>query len=244
MKLTRVVSFWAFIFLLSPAFAQKSSISVPFVGCESDGQTGPEPAPKGKPKNVFVSPEEAARLTYYKAEYGKGVLAPRGWFCFSTYGSNGSNLFVSPIPIDSKLLFSTSWKGFTGPVIQLSVSIGDTSGRFEVAEMVARVFPAYRPFAQKVILEGFAPANSFHFGPYTTDQLTYRRERLVEFETPPATEGLGTMSRLLKNSGFIHGVAALSGETPDLIHLSYRLPSNLSDLGSAIVRQVEIETMR
>ncbi len=34
----------------------------------------------------------AARLAYYKAKNGFGILGPRGWHCFSTYGSNGSTL--------------------------------------------------------------------------------------------------------------------------------------------------------
>jgi hypothetical protein len=79
-----------------------------------------------------------------KLKRGLGVLAPRGWHCFSTYGSNGSNLFVSPVPIDGKALFSADWKGFMGDVVQLSVMDGGTSGRFEVAKVVARVFPAYK----------------------------------------------------------------------------------------------------
>ena len=40
------------------------------------------------------------------------------------------------------------------PAIQLSYSIGDTSGRFEVARIVARVFPKYQGYVQHVIAEG------------------------------------------------------------------------------------------
>src|SRR5690348_772725 len=87
----------------------RNSVTVPFVGCESDGQVGPVNAPTGNRKVVPISTSAAQHLAYYKAQYGSGVLAPRGWYCFSTYGSNGSNLFVSPVPITRVELFSDSW---------------------------------------------------------------------------------------------------------------------------------------
>lgn len=183
----------------------------------------------------------AQRLAYYKAEYGSGVLAPRGWHCFSTYGSNGSNLFVSPDPIDTQALFSPDWKGFSGLAIQVSVSEGGTSGRFEVAKIIARVFPAYKQFAQSVIAEGLEPASDFPSGPYASDKVTYRAKNIVEFETPANTAGLGTNSRLQPNASPIDGVAIiLEGET-DLIQLSARVPERDRDLLPIIIRQVERE---
>src|ERR1039458_1109977 len=106
----------------SGAPAQSAAVTVPFVGCASDGQGGPLKAPIGKSKVVAIPAAAALRLAYYKAEYSSGVLAPRGWNCFSTYGSNGASLFVSPDPMDSKTLLSLDWKGFTGPAVQISVS--------------------------------------------------------------------------------------------------------------------------
>ena len=98
----------------SSASAQSAAVTVPFVGCASDGQAGPQAAPSGQSLAVAIPAGLAQRLAYYKAEDGIGVLAPRGWHCFSTYGSGGSNLFVSPDPIDTTELFSPDWKGFTG----------------------------------------------------------------------------------------------------------------------------------
>lgn len=112
--------------------AQKIAVRVPFVGCDSDGQTGPVEAPSGESKIVPIAAENARRLAYYKAEEGDGVLAPRGWYCFSTYGSNGESVYVSPNPIRGADLLSLKWKGFTGPVVQLSGESGETSGRFGV----------------------------------------------------------------------------------------------------------------
>ena len=188
---------------------------------------------------MAISAAAAQRLAYYKAQYGPGVLAPRGWHCFSTYGSNGSSLFVSPDPIDSKMLFSDDWKGFAGPAIQISFSFGDTSGRFEVAMIIARVFPAYKQFVQNVIAEGIEPASDFPSGPYAKDKLTYRSKKVVEFETPANSEGLGTDSRLLPNAGPIDGVAIITGADTDLIQLFARVSDNDRDLIPFIVKQAE-----
>jgi hypothetical protein len=219
--------------------APATTVQVPFVGCASDGQVGPQAAPAGKSKAVAISAAAAKRLAYYKAQYGPGVLAPRGWHCFSTYGSNGSSLFVSPDAIDPKMLFSDDWKGFTGPAIQISVSSGGTSGRFEVAKVIARVFPAYKQFAQDVIAEGIEPASDFPSGPYPNDKLTDRGKNVVKFETPANTEGLGTDSRLLPNAGPIDGVAMITGADTDLIQLSARVPEKDRDLIPFIVKQAE-----
>lgn len=227
-----------------PAQTKKpaATANVPFVGCKSDGQQGPQDAPAGTAKAVHLAPELAQQLAYYQAGEGPGVLAPRGWNCFSTYGSNGSTLYVVPGQIDSKFVFLDNWKGFDGPAIQLSLSVGDTSGRFEVAEVIARVFPAYRSFVRHVIAEGIEPANSFPFGPYPNDKLTYRSNKIVEYQTPANADGLGTNSMLLKDASPILGVAILAGADTDLFHLTSRLPPNLANAAPAIIHQVERDT--
>ncbi len=212
---------------------------VPFVGCASDGQAGPQAVPTGPSKAVAISAAAAQRLAWYKAQYGPGVLAPRGWHCFSTYGSNGSSLFVSPDAIDSKAMFSLDWKGFAGQVIQISIAEGGTSGRFEVAKVIARVFPAYKKFAQNVIAEGIEPASDFPFGPYASDKLTDRGKNIVEFETPANTAGLGTDSRLEANASPIDGVAIITGTDTGLIQLSARVSAKDRDLIPLILKQVE-----
>lgn len=223
------------------AQTQGAKGTVPFVGCASDGQVGPQAVPIGKSKQVTISDKIAPRLAYYKAVYGPGVLAPRGWHCFSTYGSDGSNLFVSPEPIDTKALFSPDWKGFAGVAIQISVASGGTSGRFQVAKVIARVFPAYKSFAQKVIAEGLEPADDFPFGPYPTDKLTYRSKNVVEFVTPANDEGLGTDSHIVKNANSIEGVAMIIEGDTDLVQLSARLAAQDRDLIPTMIHQVEIE---
>jgi hypothetical protein len=221
-----------------------AAVTIPFIGCKSDGQVGPLDAPTGQAQPTNLSSPDAQRLAYYKAENGIGVLAPRGWHCFSTYGSSGSNLFVSPEAIDAKKLLSTDWKGFTGPAIQISVADGGTSGRFQVAKVIARVFPDHRQFVRDVVAEGIEPATSFPLGPYPQDKLTYRSKSVVEFETPGNADGLGTASRLQASSIAIRGVAILlSGDETSLIQLSVRLPERDRDLAPAILQQVEREAI-
>jgi hypothetical protein len=228
--------------LLSQGQPQKqATTSIPFVGCKADGQVGQLDAPTGTSKSVAIPPQLAQRLAYYQAEDAPAIIAPRGWYCFATYGSNGGTLYVSPVSLNPSDFFSDKWKGFTGPVIQLSGSSGGTSGRFEVAQIIARVFPAHRAFVRKVIAEGIEPAKDFPFGPYPKDKLTYKGREMVEYLTPPQTEGLGTRSRLTKNDEPITGVAAIGGPETDLLILSMRLPSDMADLAPVITQQVERE---
>jgi hypothetical protein len=221
--------------------AHPGTSRVAFVGCRSDGQVGLLAAPRGESKLVSLPPAIAQKLAYYKAEEGFGVLAPRGWHCFSTYGSDGSSLFVSPDPIKNSDLFSANGKGFTGDVIQVSVSLGETSGRFTVARTAARIFPAYQSWVQTVLAEGIDSENPFTFAPYPQDKLHRVSPSVVEFETPANTQGLGTDSRLLSNSDPIHGVALLFGTEPNLLQVCARLPPNESDLLQPILSQIELD---
>lgn len=226
----------------TPRTAAMESVAVPFVGCQSDGQVGPMKAPSGS--DFAIEAEAVAqRLAYYKSESGPGILAPRDWYCFGTYGSSGDTLYVSPQPIDSAM-FSTDGTGFTGAAIEIARLYGGTSGRFGVARIIALVFPAHRSFVTKVIDEGIEPATSFPFGPYPLDKLIYRSNEMVEYQTPAQAEGLGTASWLKRNDTPIDGAVILTGEDPDLLQLSLRLPPGLNDLTPVIIRQVELDTSR
>jgi uncharacterized RDD family membrane protein YckC len=220
---------------------EAAAVRVPFIGCSSDGQSGPVPAPKGDVKVVQVDASAAQRLAYYEsAQYtGSGVLAPRGWYCFGTYGSDGSHLFVTPQPINSDDLFSTAGGGFIGPAIQASTISGETSGRLEVARVIARVFPAQQAFVQSQIEEGI-PSSDFPLGPYPKDKLIFQSDRIVEYQTPPHSEGLGTtVGSLQANDYPVNAVAILKGQAPDLLILMVRLPPGLNDLTSHIIQQME-----
>lgn len=101
--------------------------------------------------------------------------------------------------IESKALFTMNWQGPAGPVIEVTTISGQTSGRFDVARIIARYFPARMDFVHSVIAEGIEPASQFPSGPCPKDTLTHRNDRIVEYRTPPHTEGLGTVSQLQKS---------------------------------------------
>ena len=185
---------------------------------------------------VLAMKNEASNLAYYEAEKGIGVLAPLGWHCFETYGSGGEALYVTPQTIDAGKIFSDG-PGADGPGIEVGYSFAGTSGRFEVAQIIARVFPAYQSFVGEVMKEpGIHP---FPSGPYPKDELVYRSDALVEYRTPANTEGLGTRSWLTKGSLPIEGAAVLIGDEHDLSLLSVRLPAELHGMTATIVRQFE-----
>lgn len=237
------------LFLASCMFAQTKSgsmapgVRVPYVGCASDGQVGPLEAPSGIDKVVQVNAQAGQELAYYKAERSPGVLAPRGWYCFGVYGSNGGQLFVSPDQHVPRDFFSEKWRGFSGPAIDVSMMYGDTSGRFSVAAVIARVLPAQRGFVQDVINEGIRPASDFPFGPFPKDKLIYRCKTALEYETPPHTEGLGTRSWLQANDSPIKCAVILEGEYKqcemDMYSLSVRLTPGMYALVAKIIQQFE-----
>lgn len=215
--------------------------TVPFVGCKSDGQVGPLKAPTGKPRQLRIPVDAANQLAYYKAEDAPGVLGPRGWFCFSTYGSNGGSLYLSPRPIATAQIFK-NWKGLSGPAIQVTDANGGTSGRFEVAAYIARYFPTHMDFTRQVIAEGIEPAKDFPRGPYPHDKLTYRGKEIVEYETLPNADGLGTHTWLIKDDQPIDGVLILQAKDDfPLTRLAVRLPPDLASLTTIIIQQVERE---
>jgi hypothetical protein len=214
-------------------FAQ---VKVPFVGCKADGQVGPKAAPTGAPVLVPVSAREGAQLAYYRSELGSAVLAPRGWNCFEIYGSSGETMALSSAPLDWN-----SKDRVQAPVIVIAHLRGSSQGRWEVAQMIARLFPAFQSFVSDVMETFNTPASEFPEGPFPADTLAYKGTRVVVYRTPAGREGLGTHSRFkLKDNGLpIEGAVVLIGDPPDLLHLIVRLPASLRWLAPAIIREVE-----
>jgi hypothetical protein len=243
--MTRIFVTLSIVFVMGAAPAHTASAvpehQVPFVGCASDGQTGPLSAPTGFPKTVRLPTRVAARLAYYKAETGNGSLGPRGWHCAGLYGSNGSILFIAPNPMNAADFLSTRPPAISGPAIQVTERVGDTSGRFDVAAIIARYFPERMAFVKGIVDEKGAglSAKDFPSGPYLRDRLIFRNSNIVEYQTPPHSEGLGTHTRLVPNGDPIRSVAVLYGDTPDVLQLTVRLLPPMSDLASPIVEQAE-----
>jgi hypothetical protein len=220
------------------------STTIPFVGCASDGQLGPEAAPTGAPENVQMTAADAAQLAYYGMGDGPGAIGPRGWSCAGIYGSDGATLVVAPGPLQPSDL-PTGWSGAKGDAIEARLASGDTSGRFVVAQVIMRVFPAHQAFAQGVINEGIEPASSFPAGPYASDKITTKSTEVVEYQTPANAVGLGTDTnlnlRLEPGADPVSGVVILTGQTPDLNQVSVRLPANLQSLAGDIIQRFEAD---
>jgi hypothetical protein len=82
----------------------------------------------------------------------------------------------------------------------------------------------------------------FPFGPYPKDKLVRRNDWIVEYQTPPDSEGLDTINGLPKGNLPINGVAILRDQFPGcLLFLAVRLPSDMADLAPQIIQQIQRE---
>lgn len=133
-----------------------------------------------------------------------------------------------------------------GPVIELQfISADNGSGRFDMAQVLARVFLAQRQFAKDTTDGLDAP---IHFGPFPKDKLIVQNDQFVQYQTPPRSQGLGTMTRIEANDDPIEGVAILQqpgpGLLPDLLMLRVRLPPNQRDLAPIIIKDLLVRQRR
>lgn len=212
--------------------------NVPYVGCASDGQLGPQPPPKPSKPTPRLPVAVASRLAYYAAtDYG--VLAPRGWRCFSLYGSSGASVYVTPGAIDGRRLLGNDNFRFRGEAVEFSYMLGGTSGRFEVADISSRLFPIAHAYVNRVAREqkdiGGLPLQ-ISGKPFPDDRIIRRTNMVVRLVTPPRKQGFGTNAKLAPNDAPIEGLAALIRAPGgfDLIELNIRLPQKDADLVSTI----------
>jgi hypothetical protein len=189
-------------------------------------------------------PEDLVQDVAYYGNGRSGVLAPRGWYCFETYGSSGTSLFIAPSQLDSTTIFSDTWHGFTGPAIEFSVTSTETSGRFAAAKIIARVFPSQMDFVKKVEAEGIDVDAPYLVGPFPNDTLKYINSDAVEYMTPPNETGFGTLSRLKANGSPITGIAILRLERGSLLQMSMRLPDDMAGLRPVIIQELERENLK
>ena len=166
------------------------------------------------------------------------MLAPRGWHCFGLYGSNGAILIVARQPLDGAALLAAD-APIEGPAIQLTTSDGGTSGRFAVADAIARLFPDHIGFVRRVAAEGII--SEFPAGPYPDDSIERLSPTEVRYTTPGDRQGLGTENRFARGDEPVEGLVILqpdpeSGEY-DLVKLDLLLPGELRSLVPAIIAE-------
>ena len=210
---------------LGPAalHARTPAIWVPFVGCPSDGQTGPGAAPRSGPRFVYPATQYQGGLAFYGTE-GLGVMAPIGWHCVALSGSNGMRVIVTPQRFRPADFLGTD-RRIEGPAVEISHNYGGTSGRFAVAAAIGRYFPDHRAFAEEVhrAFEAEAPVPA---GQWPADRIDRRGPGLVLFETPAGSHGEGTRGLFAPQGGAVTGaLALLVGEEPDLVVIRVRAPS-------------------
>ncbi len=213
-----------------PAGATK--VEVPFVGCAADGQVGPLEAPRaGQPPRLAA--DAAARLAFYGSAH-IAVLAPRGWRCFEAYGSSGSFLLVVPAQIRFEDVVGRG-PDRGGPFVMIAERFGGTSGRFDVAEAIARYFPSHMAFARAVADEGLMD-RPLPEGPYPGDSLDRRSETEVRVVTPGGREGFGTAPGVAVEDRPIYGATLL---LPDqeftLVTVRVRVPNDLEPMATVII---------
>jgi hypothetical protein len=212
-----------------------TSAKVPFVGCPADGQTGPVDAPTQDPVPVQVDAKTAGQLAYYKGANGAGVFAPRGWHCRQWYGSNGAFVIVTPdVPTDE-----IPPRSILGPGVELIERNGETSGRFEVAQISARFFPAQmHDFIRQVRDEKLVPDSTFAVKPYPMDSQKTVGDGIVEFSTPASLIGFGTEGGFRPSSAPVEGLVALDPPARDigLSVLRVRLSTARHALSASIIQ--------
>lgn len=227
------------LMLAAPAAAREPLVRVPFVGCPSDGQQGPQPAPKNG-TTPRIQARIAAKLAFYSM--GEiGVLAPRGWHCLGLSGSNGSILIVTPTKHRPDDFLNDRPRSLHGPVIQADLSYGGTSGRYAVAKAVARYFPGHYKFVRDVIKMdrdiGARSIEPLPRNPYSTDVIGRRTATSLRFMTPAHHKGEGTDSWLAPDQHPIEGIRVLlkGFDGPDLYGVDVRLPPRLRGLTEVIL---------
>ena len=166
---------------------------------------------------VIVPEGMAASLAYYSAYEGliTGVLAPRGWDCFGLDGSSGATLYVVPHRVGGEIVGRFD-KVKDGPAVIRSFANGDTSGRYIVNRIGARIFPRARAFFERIRDDDL---ETLVFAPWPDDRLDYLTDFAVAYVTPAGANGLGTAAGFATAREPISGLAFLMGSGGDGTHL-------------------------
>ena len=212
-------------------------IAAPHVGCRSDGQTGPRPAPAGRPRPV--SGQGADRVADYVMADGTRTLAPRGWRCVGRYGSDGSVLFVAPD--EGTLRNLVAGRPVAGPAVVRRLAVGDTSGRFAVASVAAMLFPSAARRVAAIEAEGVE--GPFRHGLPPGDRITRLGPYAALYTTGPGVRGVGTREELAPGRLAVDGMAVLGpSDYSDLQTMDARLDPAQRPLVSVMIADMRRST--
>lgn len=217
------------------ADAAATQSRAPTVNCAGNDEVDSSQAQKGASVPVPVAQAIADQISYYKAEHGTGIFAPRGWYCRSWNGSNGSFLAVTPKPIPPPYFPLPS---IGGPAVTIATWDGESSGRVRVAVVASQLFSvAGSDYVASVRQEHLIADSAFQPESHPEDQLQYLSDRFVEYTTPANREGLGTDGMLDMSNLPVRGLTILNlvAEANSLIEVRVRLPPNLNSLTEPIL---------
>jgi hypothetical protein len=207
----------------------------PTINCVGNDQVDSSQTQKGASVPIPVEQSVADQMTYYKAEHGSGIFAPKGWYCRAWNGSNGSFLAVTPKPIPPPYFPLPS---IGGPAVTIATWDGESSGRVRVAVVASQLFSvAGGEFVARVRQEHLISDSAFEPESYPDDQLQYLSDRFVEYTTPANHTGLGTDGMLDMSNLPVRGLTILNlvDDANSLIEVRVRLPPNLASLTEPIL---------
>jgi hypothetical protein len=225
-----------YLWLGAASAADAGPPTVPLVGCRADGEMGASKSAPAQSLAETPDPRTAALIAFYGAAHGPGVYAPKGWYCLTWEGSNGTMLVVTPRRIPPPYF---PLPVLAGPAVMIQSSDTGSSGRFHVAVVAAQVFPVVgAEFVARIRDEHLIPDSSFDTEPYPDDRLQYLSDRLVEFVTSPNHTGLGTEGLFEMSDLPIRGLIILNlqDEVNSLTELRVRLPAGLNSVAAAIIQ--------
>jgi hypothetical protein len=150
-------------------------------------------------------------------------------------------LVVAPARIGSADFFGQHHFSTKGSGVELAYGYGGTSGRWAVAEAIARYFPKHGNFIEqnfKGLEVGRLPS-----GPYPHDTFSRRTDTLVRYTTPPLTKGAGTVWVLAPAAQSVQGLTMLvrNPDGPDLLRVNIRLPEADRRLAEIVLENAERE---
>ncbi len=205
----------------------KADVTVPFVGCVSQGEIL-MPAPNGSPVAVDLPADVASKLAVYGGS-DLVILAPRGWSCGGSNGSDIMSLRVSPMEGNPR----------KAPMVEESLFVGNALERRLLLSYGGRYFP--KAFSQKDIDDGIATfgqpgetRSQFLAPNFPNDTISYVTKSMLEFTTPAGKRGLGTdfgLTKMFQNHGlFMISINPPAGDDEAVAFFGLELPPALDFL--------------
>ena len=220
--------------------APKNLVSVPYIGCATSSMTGERTAaPQGSEAWLLMDAGTAQQLAYYTSDDATVIIGPRDWSCQASLGSAGSRLSASPVgdvpassdeETDTRIADGVYW----------AFSTGQTSGRFAVADAIARFFPERHSYVRSVVAEGLVPLSSFPNGPGEGVSIVRKSSDYVVYRETATSDQEGDAWGLIMLHGVQTGDCLQSFDACDVEEFVVKLPRSYGNLGPQLLRQYQL----